>query len=514
AAGEFTYTGVIPTEGNITATVTDPDGNTSAFSRLPSPFQADLPVDHTTAGVNVLLEDHWFFKVDVDNALYWEPSTDIFGDGTIAVAAGTYPEGATDSGMNCKVGLINRDDTVQEHWAWRADNGTSWTANFNVSRTDGNPPRIACDRREGATRFLVGQEGTPWAFSAFNTDGRFSGAFQYDRQIAAVQLYNKAAGGPTPLTHVFDPIYGAGNVAGSQNNQQIRFGGDLCFLSNGNFVACPEDQTRGVCPTGTAPILTIFNGETGAVIKGPFNGRADDSSSDIWSNVTAFNGGFCVRSRGLLTIWDNDGNLRYYLDQNQFSTDLLRDRGDMSRVASTIGSDYIYLVSRNNSGQMSLARFDAAHSSQGHIVGIKEVIVAEAWETSIFDRSDVAIDDYNNACVVWEEAYSGQNEQIVARIYDSSMNPVTPTFYAFKDHDAWNDANQRGFHSEKPSVSMDGERIVIAADGIFEDPDTSGLTPQRQVFVTVLKNPVNLRPVANNQAVSAYEDIPKGIVLT
>ncbi len=460
------------------------------FLLVGSVATAQLPVDHAAAGVTVLVPDHPFFLVDEPNGNYWEPFTDIFGDGTAAVVAGTYPE--DEDGMNCKVGFIYPDGTVEEYWGFYADDGTPFVGNINSARTSGNPPRIACDRRPGGTRYVVGQETTVWDIEAFASDNRWQ-IFEYDRQMAACQLFNKTVSGPDPITKVFDPIYGGGAVVdGWQNNQQIRFGGELRFLSNGNFVVVPEDQSENLI-AGRMPATTIFNGETGEVIKGPFNGRGDDTPGELWSNVAAFNGGFCVRSQALMTIWDNDGNLQYMLDQADFSSVADRGRSDDTRIAASNGSNYVYIFGKTADDMMALARFDAVNSSEGNIVGIKEVFVNEDdfWDPGIFQRADVAVDDYDNVCAIFDEKYSSfdGSDQVVARIYNSDLEPVTPVFYAFVNHDAYDAAEQQGFMNNEANVSMDNQRIIIAANGTFPHPE-GGLTAEQQTFAIVLENPL------------------------
>jgi len=450
---------------------------------------AQLPVDHATAKVKVLISDHWFFPVNIANKSYWEPFTDIFGDGTIAVCAGTFPQ--DEDGMNCKVGFINPDGTIAEYWGFYADDGKPFTANINYARQDGNPPRIACDRRPGGTRYMVGQETTAFQIQAFRSDTRWD-QFAYDAQMAACQLHEKTAAGPKPITKVFDPIYGAG-LAGAQGGQQIRFGGEMVSLSNGNFVVVPEDRSKNLA-SANAAIATLFDGQTGKPIKGPFVGTCDESAREIWSNVAAFKGGFCIRASGLLTVYDNDGNMRYCLNQDEFTTASDKGRSDGTRIAGAHGSNYIYIFGGDADKNVVLARFDAVNSAQGNIVGIKEVIVNpdEYWDPAgIFDRAEVAVDDFDNACVVWEEKLSSAAgaDQIVARIYNSDMEPVTPVFYAFANHDAHDAAAQEGFVSKESNVSMDNQRIVIAANGVTKD-EAGYLTPDEQNFAIVLENPL------------------------
>ena len=460
---------------------------TAGAPPTPTPTPSVLyPVDHETASVTVLIPDHWFFPVEIDNGQYWEPFTDIFGDGTIAIAAGTYSEGQVPDTMNCGVAFIHTDGSIEEYWGFYADDGTPWTANFNEYRVIGNPPRIGCDRRPGGTRYIVGQQASPFMYNEFNTDGRWTGSFAYDNEVAAVQLFNKTATGPDPITRVLDPIYMTGNIAGAQNQAPMRFGGELRSLSNGNFVVVPEDRT-GNLVAGRAAIATVFNGETGEVINGPFVGTGDGSARAIWSNVAAFNGGFVIRASGLLTVYDNDGNMRYMLDQGEFTTVADFARGDATRITGSNGSNYVYIFGKDHNEDMVLSRFDAVNSSQGNIVGINEVRVNE--EAGSFGRAELAVDDFDNVCVAWEILFS-ENKQIVARIFNSNMDPVTPTFFAFIHHDAADSGEQMGFLSHESNVSMDNERIIIAANGITKDPDTGQLTPGEQTFAIVLENPL------------------------
>ena len=237
---------------------------------------------------------------------YWEPFTDIFGDGTIAVIAGAFPDDMPGE-ANAKVAFINMDGSIEEYWAFYTDAGDPYAGPFNEARKDGNPPRIACDRRPGGTAYVTGFESTPFLYDEFLTDGRWEKEFGYmDRQLAAVQFFNKTPAGPVPFSNVIDPVYGSGTIAGDQTDQ-MRFGGDMRILSNGNILVIPEDRNNGVFG-GRAAIATIFDGQTGAIVKDPFNAAGDDASHSIWSNVVAYNGGFAVRTEGIITLYDNDGN--------------------------------------------------------------------------------------------------------------------------------------------------------------------------------------------------------------
>ncbi|MBN2327642.1 MAG: hypothetical protein JXR73_10855 [Candidatus Omnitrophica bacterium] len=465
----------------------------TAILGITSTFAQDLPVDHEAAGINVVVPDTWIFKADQDNGKYWEPFTDIFGDGTVLVGANTYPE--NEAGMNMKVAFVDpASGEVEEYWAFYTDAGEPWTGPFNEKRTDGNPARVAADRTPGGTRYIVGMESTPYLYDEFNTEDRWWQDYAYDDRVGTVQIFNKTADGPVPITNAFDPIYQSGGPAGAQNGSQMRYGGELRFLSNGNILTVVEDQTKNIVTSGNGAIATIFNGETGEVIKAPFNAAGDEGAHSIWSNVAAFNGGFCVRSEAIFTVYDNDGNMQYFFNQQDIGITVAdTGRGDGSRICSNIGANYVYFAGKDSASDMVVARFDAVNSTgPDDIQGFAEIFANE--ETYLgsefaFDRAEIACDDAGNFCVVYEaDAALTSSEQVVARIFDSNMEPVTPSFYAFQNHDGW-EGDILGINTHEPNVAMNNQIIAISADGIFWDDELNDLTPAEQALVIVLESP-------------------------
>ena len=470
------------------------------LAAVPGIMAQEVPMNHADAGVTVLVPDLLIAKSDVDMGSYWEPFTDIFGDGTIAVIAGCYAEGTTSGTMNAKVVFIDMEGNVSEYWAFYDDAGNPYTGPFNEARKDGNPPRIACDRRSGSTTYVTGQEATPYLYDEFNSDGRWEKSFVYTQnQIAAVQFFNLTDAGPVPFSNVIDPVYGAGDIEGAQSGQ-MRFGGEIRILSNGNILVVPEDRNGGII-SGNAAIATIFDGETGEIIKGPFNAPGDEASHSIWSNVAAFNGGFAVRSEGVMTMYTNDGELMNWVLQEEWTNVADAGRGDGTRIASNITSDYIYILGKDNVvGDMIISRINAqtgavdntiddVEGHEGHDTVIANEV--ELWDVGDFDRGDIAVDMNGNICVTYEFEDSGFPElpQMVARIFNSDMEPVTPTFYAFENHDTIDDI--KGILAKEVNVSMDNQRIVIAADGVTVDPDSGELTPNEQAYAVVLANPLS-----------------------
>ncbi len=447
--------------------------------------QDQVPYTHEEAGVTVLIPDTLFFNEDVDMGKYWEPFTDVLGDGTLALVAGAYPDGQT-SGMNMKVAFFNTDGSIEEYWGFYGDGGDPYTANLNEARQSGNPPRIATDRRPGQTRYAVGIESTPYLYDEFQGNDRWDQAFLYtENQIAAFQLFNLTPDGPDPITNVLDPVYGQGDIEGFQNNQ-MRYGGDMRFLSDGNLVVVVEDRNE-VFYAGRAAVGTLYDGETGEVIKGPFNAAGDDSSHSIWSNMAPFDGGFAVRTEGIMTLYNNAAEVQHVVEQAEWTTVADTGRGDGTRIASTITSDYVYILGNDDIGDMKLSRINAQTGEADKEVTANEI---ELWDIGTFGRGELAIDELGNICVAYVLTSEPANEQVVARIFDENMEPVTPTFLAFVNSERYDAETIQGFMSKEVNVSMNNQRIMIAADGVTLDPNTNDLTPAEQTFAVVLENPL------------------------
>jgi len=455
---------------------------------ISSGYTQDLPAEQTTAGITVAVPDVWLFQTDVDNRGNWEPFSDIFGDGTCIVSANTFPE--TEDGMNGKVAFIDpKTGKVEEYWMFYDDSGKAYNGPFNTARNDGNPTRVAADNRPGGTRYIVGMEATPQYYEGFNTGDRWYKNFSYDDRVAVVQIFDKTATGPKPVTNVFDPIYMPGDLAGAQNAAQMRFGGDVQFLSNGNILVVIEDRTKNIVTGGNGAVGAVFDID-GKLIKGPMNMAGDDASHDSWSNLAAFKGGFCVRACNVFTVFDNSGNMLYWFDQSDFSTVKELGRGDGVRIASNINSNYVYFCGKDEAGAMVVTRFDAVSTKQGdQLQGVTEIFAnEEVFAPNTFDRADISVDEYDNFCVVYMDTSVTGQKQIVARVFNDKMEGVTPTFFAFRYHDGFT-GDLMGYVSSNCNVTMNNQYILIAAKGLTLDSQTNALSPANSTICTVLNNP-------------------------
>src|SRR5205814_4368986 len=146
----------------------------------------------------------------------------------------------------------------------------------------------------------------------------------------------------------FDAVLGrltSGN-AGAVGNQIGRFGGDMTALSNGNFLVVADDLSNLINTSGRAATAVIVAAD-GSIVQDSFV----IGPGELWSNVCAFKGGFCVRLSGQLLFYDNSGNFQGGTDQNDaalpdFTFD--RGRGDGTRIASHINSNYVFLAGSSN----------------------------------------------------------------------------------------------------------------------------------------------------------------------
>src|SRR5262249_26373208 len=154
------------------------------------------------------------------------------------------------------------------------DNGTPFKGVINASRQDGNPGRVAGDKRPGASNFITGVEASPHVYTEFQSDNRWKLGFDRlsDGRYGTVQTYklDSSTLTQTALSKVQDSANGRVTSGDSQGNNQItRFGGDVAGLDNGNFVSVVEDRSKLRNPDGNCAVATIFAPD-GSVVKDSF----------------------------------------------------------------------------------------------------------------------------------------------------------------------------------------------------------------------------------------------------
>jgi hypothetical protein len=357
---------------------------------------------------------------------------------------------------------------------------------INLSRDNGNPPRVAADLRYGANTILTMNEASLGQISQFqSSDNRWANNPIYTgiNRYACEQIFNlnglPGSLAQTPVTNAWDYVYGATVAATlpANNNapQYSRTGGRANFLDNGNIVVMIDDKTGLLSTVGEVTTFSIITPQ-GAIIKGPTLANP----TDIWDNMCAFKGGFAIRTHNLLHFYDDNGNeLAFSPVDINITSGLSFDTGrsDDSRIASDIRSYYVYLGGQSpdngipssglGSGSMYVAAWD---SRTGSFVASTQVDDGGQPGVAANDRVAVAVDDLDRVCVAWAYEPDGtifKKRQTVARVFQftgTQFTPQTHSFFAFINHDS-DPNNVLGFETYHPSVSMTRRQICISAKG-------------------------------------------------
>ncbi len=460
-------------------------------------------------GLDVLIPDAVAFGFDWDNKANWEPYADVLGDGSLIFVCGTYDAEGNDGTERPGVVVIRPDLTVQEFAGFYADDGTPYEGHVDTVRADGNPPQIGGDKRPGMTRYAVGTESTPYNFDEFNSDGRWKN--DYLDHFYCVQIIELTENGAQKITNVIDPFYG------EQEGLAVGKGrtGGVAGLSNGNFACVVEDRGSLTSATGKAPVLSIIDGNTGAIIKGPFLARDDDPNTDGWDGITSFDGGFAFRVNGADTsieFFDNEGNLQ--AEWEQFSNDGLESiplteftdfttsithggRGDGNHINSSIGSKFVFYTGKgvdldgNPDSFPYLVKIDTETGQT-----VKEALVNELEEVgdeymnwAQADRVSLGVDENDNVTVVWsDKANSMGGRQVLARVFNSDLEPVTETFLAFQNSELEPNLGMETYHPQC-AMSKVGILITCRSDNVPTE-DGSDILPANTHLFTVIENPL------------------------
>jgi hypothetical protein len=525
--GEFEFdTSHLPISGGYNIIITanyspDPSGHHNS-AIVTSPFSDPLllpdfaPVSATSIGLTRPVPDHVIFDTGQPNLDNWEPYISVLGTNTFLIEANTFADPIT--ALKQRFGLVFQPvsgGASRTGEVFYADDGSPYIEAINASRQNGNPGRVAGDKRPGAVNFIAGGEASPHTVAAFQSDTRFANADLYDatmNRYATVQIYWLDPLGllQTPRSKAIDAINARVPAGAPANTPEVtRFGGELAALDNGNFVVVVDDRSQfhAAGRAATAVIVT----PDGAIVKDTFAVEVQD----IWSNVAAHRGGFCVRVHSNLHFFDNNGTELGMVDQMtglpgyNFST----DRGDATRIGSHINSPYVYLggiVSYTGvQGPVRMARL-AVYDSRTHSL-VTETNISEATPDNggadasdfsgasvTFDRVAVAVDALDRIAVAYEAVPANYQAgpQTVLRVlrFDAATRTVrflTPSFFTFLNKGNATD-EPAGFRTFRPSVAMTTRQICVAAKGEINstnNPSSGPDTLSQTTFYTVLSHP-------------------------
>ncbi len=457
-------------------------------------FAAYIPGTLESVGLTRLVDDTPIIVPPTDALNNWEPYASVLGTSTFLIEGNTFAEGSTVNQRYVVALQPAAGGDMKLGEGFYTDDGQPFTGQINFSRQDGNPGRVAGDRRPGAVNFMVGGEASPHLIPGFQSDNRWNLGFDrlVDGRYATVQIYalDPATLEQTPTSEALDSATGRVTSGAAPGNQISRFGGDIVCLDNGNFVSVVEDRSN-VFTNTTATVATIFAPD-GSVVKDTFV----VAGSDIWSNVAAYQGGFAIRtgdgagSRAIY-FFDNDGNLLRQTGQATSGVSFDTNRGDGTRIAGHINSPYVYLAGRESGGtDVKVAVWDSRDAS---FVGAASV--NEAGFAADADRANLAVDALDRFTVSWVVKPTGYDQQqVAARVLkldpatEDKIIPLTATFLPFI-----NVGKTNGIRTLQMTVAMTTKEICIGAKGeinLENQPELGADSPMQVNFYTVFTHPV------------------------
>lgn len=420
----------------------------------------------------------------------WEPYTSVLGTSTFLVEGNTFAESTLDMQRYVVAFQGVTGGAMKLGEVFFSDNGAPYRGPVNLSRQNGNPGRVAGDKRPGAVNFITGGEASPHGYpDLFNSDHRWDLGFDRlgDGRYGTIQIFklDTATLAQTMLCKAQDSANGRLTSGDPQGNNQItRFGGELAGLDNGNFVSVIEDRSKILNPDGNCVVATIFAPD-GSIVKDTFK----VADGDIWSNATAYRGGFAVRASGVIYFYDNDGTLKGQVNQSTAGRSFQTGRGDETRIASHINSPYVFLAGSPSGAKLvSLAVWDSRDQS---FITVSDV--SEAGFAATTDRACLAVDALDRIVVAWESQPAGyEKPQTAARVMafnsaTKTISPLTASFWPFVN------VAKSGIRAYRMNVSMTTRQILVAAKGEINLSNKPELgienCPEEVNFYTVISHP-------------------------
>ncbi|MGQ9650952.1 MAG: hypothetical protein ACUVXJ_12650 [Phycisphaerae bacterium] len=495
-----------------------------------------IPGDIASVGLTRIVDDTTAGDIGGHYGTYalgnsWEPYVSVLGNSVFLFESNTYAESAPGNPDFTKMRYaVAFQPVVGGAYApgevFFGDDGNPYRGRINTSRQEGNPGRIAGDKRPGARYFMAGGEASPHYFPAVFGTMPPGPTYVPGSRYGTVQLYSldSTSLNQTMSSEAFDVLQGVLGTPAEQF-EVTRFGGEVVALSNGNFLAVVDDKSSMVAGYRT-PTATIVKPD-GTVVKPAFSiGPA--SYCAVWSNVAAHKGGFVIRCAacgGVLRFYDNDGNFLREVSQDDpnlvdsrgnrvyFQT----HRGDYTRIASHVNSDYVFVAGPTTGNPffsdkdvVSVAVWDArtgAYVAQANVtemmpehggIGTDTDDFATNWNPNSV-RVNLAVDALNRVCVTFGRGLADlQYEQVAARVlaFDSSTGKfahLTHSFWPFINHCVDPLGDCAGISTRNSSVAMTTRQICIAAKGEINLSNHPELGPDMAVynanFYTVISHP-------------------------
>jgi hypothetical protein len=468
-----------------------------------------VPGDARSAGLNYIVPDValWFntngfatngfinvpLQADPADLGNWEPYQGVLGDSTFLIGFSTYANDGSLANQNFAVAKQPAaGGLAQVSYEFYDDSGHPFTKPINLSRQNGNPQRVAGDKRIGATTFITEAEVSIGQLAGFSSNNRWTNNDIYagtDR-YAAEQLFtlNTNTLVQTLVTNAWDYVYGpfVGSMGANNNAPQCsRTGGRPDFLDNGNIVVMIDDKTSIVSSSGEVTTFSIIKPD-GTIVKGP---TLVDSNA-IFDNQCAFEGGFCIRVGASIYFYDDDGNLMHSNNLSQavanlqaappagygFSGTYDTGRGDGQHVAGDIRSPYVFMAGAVAVGAGSNACMMAIWNGQTGAF-ITNVLVSSDLDPAFLtvDRTALAVNMSNQVCVAFDgqaDHTAGYANQVIGRVmkFDGTIaSYLCPSFFAFINSDNVNtvatNGMPQGYLTQNPEVSITTKAICISATG-------------------------------------------------
>lgn len=471
--------------------LTSPFSDTVEVTFLPGSIEAE--------GLTRIEADTLINLPEADALGNWEPYASVLGNSHFLIEGNTFATNET-LWQRYVVAVQPVDGSAAKTVeGFYADNGAAFGGRINGSRQNGNPGRVAGDKRPGALNYMVGGEASPHAVPEFQGDNRWTlgfdriGTSPMDDDPAAgegrygvVQVFrlDPATLTPAPLSKALDSSNGRLTTGAAPDPQITRFGGDMAALDNGNFVSVVEDRSRVRNPDGNAVVATIFAPD-GSVVKDSWV----VANGDIWSNLAAYKGGFAVRASGTIYFHDNAGTLTGSVPQSSSGLSFDAGRGDGVRIGGHINSPFLFLLGKvTTENVVHLVVWDTRDRSF-----VTSAPVSEGAFSGGFDRANLAVDALNRVTGSWVSQPAGyEAQQVAARVmaFNDTTRLITPLTRSFLPF--INAAQTGGIRTIQMSVAMTTREILVAAKGeinLQNQPAQGANSPREVNFYTVFTHP-------------------------